>query len=102
MTVVLFEVLWPLGPWIRKAVECFKYCFMGNTSRNMEDSGVVCDLMKFGDLTQEVLEENINRQPADHSWDILIPCPERLPKASIKLRELINSVVRENLKNSLF
>ena len=42
LTVLLFEVLWILQLWIRKAVECFKCCLVGHPSRNIEDSGPGC------------------------------------------------------------
>ena len=35
----LFGEIWTLVFWVRKAVECFKHCLMGHTSRSMEDRG---------------------------------------------------------------
>ena len=57
--MLLFEGIWTLGLWIRKAVEHFKCCLMGRTSRIMEESGAECNL-NHGYLDQEVSEENIN------------------------------------------
>ena len=42
--MLLFERIWTLGLWIRKAVDFFKCCLMGHPSRNMEDSGAEGDL----------------------------------------------------------
>ena len=62
--------------WVRKAVECFKHCPMGHTSRSMEDSGAECDLMNCGGLAQEVTEEilacYISMLPKDHPRNSLV------------------------------
>ena len=55
LTMFLFGGIWTLVLWVRKAVECFKHCLMGHTSRSMENSGVECDLMNCGN--QVVSEE---------------------------------------------
>ena len=44
LTRLLLEVIWTLGLWIRKTVECSKCCFMDHSSRSMEDSGAKYDL----------------------------------------------------------
>lgn len=51
---LLFEEMWTLGIWIRKAVECFRQGLMGNTSRGLEDSGTE------GDLNCEVLAQEVS------------------------------------------
>ena len=43
---------------------------MGNTSKNMEDSGAECDLMNYGD--QEISEKYVNMWPRQWSYDILM------------------------------
>ena len=56
--MLLFEGILTWGLWIRKAVECLKFCIMSHSSRNMEDSGAEYDL-NCGFLDQEVPEEKI-------------------------------------------
>ena len=43
-TKCLFGEIGTLGLWVRKAVECFKHCLMGHTSRSMEYNGFDSDL----------------------------------------------------------
>ena len=50
LAILLFGEIWTLGAWFRKAVECFKCCFMGHTSRNMENNGAE-DNLNYEDLT---------------------------------------------------
>ena len=70
--MVSFEGIWTLGLWIRKAVECFKFCLMGHSSWSMEDIGAGGDL-NCGGLTQKDSEEkNVSMLPRDHSCDILV------------------------------
>jgi hypothetical protein len=49
--------MWTLGLWIRKAIECFKWGFMGYPIQNMEDSGAK------GDLTQSICLKRLQRKP---------------------------------------
>ena len=66
--MLLFEGIWILGLWVRKAVEKFKCCLMGQTSRNMENSGAECDL-NCGCLDAEILEEdNVSMWPGVQSY----------------------------------
>ena len=87
LTMFLFEGIWTLGLWIRKAVECFKCCLMGHTSRNMEDSVAEGDL-NYGALDQEVSEKRM--------W-LFGPCPKSLPEDKVKRFGLI-MFGRGNLK----
>ena len=52
----MFGEIWTLILWVRKVVECFKNCLMGNTSRSMEDSGADNNLNHAG-LAKEVSEK---------------------------------------------
>lgn len=48
LTMLLFERMWTMGLWIRKAVGCFKGCLIGHPSRSVENSGTEYDLMSVG------------------------------------------------------
>ena len=89
--MLLLEGIYTLGPWIKKAVECSKYCLMGYTSRNLEDSGAKCYLYSRQELHQEVSEEmNFSVLPRDHSYTLVknvadfCPCLKSLPEAKVK------------------
>ena len=63
---------------------------MNYPNRNIEDKGGEGDL-NWGDLAQEVSEENTSMWLRDHSCDILLknvaafcPCPKNLPEANLK------------------
>ena len=56
LAIIFFERIWILGLCIRKAVEHFKCCLIGHTSRSMEDSGDKCYTMysmNFGYLEKK-------------------------------------------------
>ena len=49
-------------------MECFKWVFMGDPSRNLEDIGAEGDLNCCGGLAQEISEErDLGLLPVDHS-----------------------------------
>lgn len=56
LIMFLFGEMWTLVLWVTKAVGCFKYCWMGHTSRNVEDDGADNDLNCLG-FEQDVSEE---------------------------------------------
>lgn len=65
--MVLLGGMWTLGLWVRKAVECFKCCLVGNTYRSMEDSAVECDLIYCGGLIREASGEmKFSMLPRNH------------------------------------
>ena len=84
----LLGEIWTLVLWVRKAVECFKHCLMGHTSRSMEDNGAENDL-NCGGMVQEISEEkNFSMLPRDRSCDILVKnviafCPCRRRKLRV-------------------
>ena len=85
----LFGAIWTLVFWVRRALECFKHCLMGHTSRNMKDNEADNDL-KCQELTQEVSEENFCMLPRNSSCYILVmrvtafcPCPKTLPEKTL-------------------
>jgi hypothetical protein len=53
--MLLFGGMWTLGLWIRKAVEWFKCCLMGHTSRSMEDSSAKGNLNCGGQIKRILL-----------------------------------------------
>ena len=57
-TIILFERIWTLILWVRKAMQCFMQCLMGHSGRSIEDNGAKCYL-NCGMLTQKVSEEII-------------------------------------------
>ena len=90
----LLGVIWSLGLWVRKAVECFKRCLEDCTIRSVEDSGAECDLTNYGWQPQEEKSnrgENLYHVVQNHPCDILVkivaafcPCPKILPDAKGK------------------
>lgn len=71
---------------VKNIMECYKWCLVSHTRRNMEDSGAECNL-NCGGLDQEVSEENICMCHRNSSWDILATfCPyvKSLPEAKLK------------------
>ena len=55
-TMLLFEGIWTLGRWVRKAVECFKHGLMRHLCNSLEDSGAK-SYLNCGDLNQEAAED---------------------------------------------
>lgn len=43
-TMLFLKGIWTLKVWITKADECFKCYLMGHHSKNMEESGVECEM----------------------------------------------------------
>ena len=41
LIMFLFGVMWALVLWVKKAIEYFKHCLMGHSSKTMEDSGAM-------------------------------------------------------------
>ena len=93
-----------MGLWIRKAVECFKWGLMGQSSRKMKDSGAEGDL-NCGGLAQEVSEEkNFSMLLRNHSCDMLMKnvatfCPCLKSLAEMK-RFILIALRRGNLKEA--
>ena len=70
LSVLFVGRMWPLGLWIRKAVEHFKQDLMDHTSKSIEDNAE--HSLNHGGPAQEVSEgKNICQWPGDHSCDIL-------------------------------
>jgi hypothetical protein len=69
--MLLFERMWIWGLWIWKAVECFKWGLMGQSSRNMEDF-VAGSNLNCVDLAQEISKENFRIWHKDCFCDILV------------------------------
>jgi hypothetical protein len=70
LTMLLFGGTLPLGLWIRKSVELFKWSLIGHPGMNIEDSAAEGDL-NCGGLPQEVSEEKrFSMLSRDHSCDI--------------------------------
>ena len=73
-------------------MECFKYYFMDNTSRSMEDSGAKSCLNCWR-LAPDILEQkNLNMFPRDHYRNVLVknvasfcPCLKSLPEAYVRV-----------------
>ena len=94
LTMLLFEGICTVGLWTRKAVECFKSCLMGHTSRSMEDRSAECDLMKCGAWLQSCQRRRILVCCLDSisvktalvkNMAPFCPCPKSLPETKLKL-----------------
>ena len=97
--MLLFEGIWTLGLWVRKAVESFKCCLMSHTSRSMEDSGAESNLMNCGTLLRRLQR---SMWTGDSSCDILVKkvaafllCPKSLPEAKVKTFKLKNVQIKK-------
>jgi hypothetical protein len=105
LTMLLFGRMWIWGLWFWKAVERFKWGFMGYrsiSSINMEDF-----VIKSADLAQESWVEKIFRMwPKDWFCGILVdnvaafcPCLKSLPESKIK-RFFTNCINKGSLKKA--
>ena len=73
LTMCLFGEIWNFVLWIRKAVECFKHCLMGHTSRSIEGTGTKTYL-NYGvgkSSLKRFQRKNFSMFPRNYSCDVL-------------------------------